>query len=351
MRVVLYGVGDLGERAAYLLAAVLQTSDTLVVAGRHADTVHQVAAMAAMVALSRGDGPRVQEAVFALEPDEARRALVHHAPDALIFCATRFSWWRAALLPSSTRDALANAGFGVWLATQADLPLRLTPVLASLAKKPWLVLGPYPDVVAPLVKSRGWDRVLGFGNVDELAMLTQRAHPGRAVKLVAHHSVEAHLFGDGRLPPYRLFVDGGGGHWEPAELARPFDWPSGTRSHVFTAASLVRTLRALFGSQPSPIHVPGPRGLPGGYPCVAGGGKLELALPPGVTLAETLTVNREGQRADGIACIDDDGTVWLTADAQTGLQRAFGLSWDRLAPGSMTALADELAARLNSDGR
>lgn len=43
MRVVLYGVGDLGERAAYLLAAVLQTSDTLVVAGRHAHTVHQVA--------------------------------------------------------------------------------------------------------------------------------------------------------------------------------------------------------------------------------------------------------------------------------------------------------------------
>ena len=29
-------------------------------------------------------------------------------------------------------------------------------MLASLVKKPGLVLGPYPDVVAPLVSSRGW---------------------------------------------------------------------------------------------------------------------------------------------------------------------------------------------------
>ena len=61
-------------------------------------------------------------------------------------------------------------------------------------------------------------------------MLTQRAHPGWARMLVAHHSVEAHLLGDVALPPYRLLVDGGGGHWEPAERARPFDWPSGTRT-------------------------------------------------------------------------------------------------------------------------
>ena len=207
------------------------------------------------------------------------------------------------------------------------------------------MLAPYPDVVAPLVKSQGWDRVPGFGNVDELAMLVQRAHPGRAVKLVAHHSVEAHLFGDGRLPPYRLFVEGDGGDWEPAALVRPFDWPSGTRSHVLTAASLVRTLRTLFGRQRSPIHVPGPNGLPGGYPCVAGGGDREVALPPGLTLADALAVNRDGQRADGIARIDDDGTVWLTARAQVGLKRAFGVGWDRLAPHTMTALADDLSQR------
>ncbi len=112
-----------------------------------------------------------------------------------------------------------------------------------------------------------------------------------------------------------------------------------------TAASLVRTLRTLFGRQRSPILVPGLHGLPGGYPCVAGGGDLEVALPPGLTLADALAVNRDGQRADGIARIDDDGTVWLTARAQVGLKRAFGVGWDRLAPHTMTALADDLSQR------
>ena len=37
-------------------------------------------------------GARVQEAVFSLAPDDVRRALVHHAPEALVICATCSSW-------------------------------------------------------------------------------------------------------------------------------------------------------------------------------------------------------------------------------------------------------------------
>ena len=66
LRVVLYGVRELGERAGYLLAAARQISDTLVVAGRHG-------VYGGAVPWGRARDPG---AGFSREPDDAGRAWI-----------------------------------------------------------------------------------------------------------------------------------------------------------------------------------------------------------------------------------------------------------------------------------
>jgi hypothetical protein len=343
MRVLLYGLGDLGEKTAYALAHTLSRGDQLTVADRTAKTADSVGHMAAMVAAGRVDGPRVTAEVFSLDDEGAARdAFRRRRPEIVLFSATRFSWWRVAALPDSVQTAARRAGFAFWLPVHADLSLRMARLLRALDPPPWLLLAPYPDAVAGLVRASGYGRVAGYGNVDELAVMAAWRHNAE-VRLVAHHSVEGRLFAGEPLPPYRLWIQDGVG-WTPAALDRPFPWPPGTRSHVWTAASAVRLVELLAGRR-GVVHVAGAEGEVGGYPCRLEGDHLAFDLPAGVTAAEAVAVNREAQRADGIERIDPDGTVWFTEACREGLWAAFGLNWEHLRLDEVRAAADALTAR------
>ncbi|MGC8488070.1 MAG: hypothetical protein ACP5QO_07600 [Clostridia bacterium] len=346
-RILLYGVGDLGEKAAYLLAAFLPPAHELVLAGRDSRAVAEVAVMARMVTRARPAAPRIESRIFPLHPDAVCGALAALKPDVFLFMATQYSWRRVQELPAAAREALDGAGFAVWLPCQAALPLSLLPVLTSLDSPPWLMLAPYPDAVAPMLARQGYDRVLGFGNVDELVMGLEGpdTRPGD-ISLVAHHSVEAALF-DGRpLPPYRLSVRSAHGS-VAGELSRPFLWPSGTRSHMFTGASLVRTLTALLDEDMHRVHIPGPRGLPGGYPCRAGRSEIAVCLPSDLSLAEAVAINEAAARADGIEAMDRDGTVHLTTRAREALRAGLRLEVENWSPPSMEAAARILLQRVH----
>ncbi len=58
-------------------------------------------------------------------------------------------------------------------------------------------------------------------------------------------------------------------------------------------------------------HVPGPNGLPGGYPVKLNGGALELDLPEGLTEAEAVAWNASFEEANG-RVVRSDGQVSFT---------------------------------------
>ena len=114
LRVVLYGVRELEERAGYLLAVARQISDTLV------------------VALSRGDGPASRGRNFRGSP------MTRGAPGS-----------RRAPACVEARCAHKRGLRGV-----AGRPGR--PCWPRRQKSHDSCLAPTPDREAPLVKSRGW---------------------------------------------------------------------------------------------------------------------------------------------------------------------------------------------------
>lgn len=345
MHIVLYGPGDLGERICYLLAGRLRPQDRLTIAGRSSERVDEIVQMARMTSTGLGLGARVEGwCIGDPATREAQQWMAGEQPDAVIFTATRRTWWKLTEWPGTLSETVRRAGFGLWLPLQADLLLGWAELLKRQEPQPWLLVGPHPDVTAPLLKQHGMDAVLGFGNVDELVMATEW-ESGAAVNLAAHHSVESALFGQRPLPPYYLAVKQQG-HWRGQDLRRPFAWPSGTRSHQWTAVSCVRTLEALFSESPQILHVPGPLGWPGGYPARLGRGQVEVLAPAGTTLATALRINQEAAPYDGIDRIEE-GRVWFTECCQEAQEALFGQRWTSLGdPREWRQAADVMERRL-----
>ncbi len=344
-RVVIYGLGDLGEKLAYLCASQLSFNDELWLAGRSQKTVAEIAAMADFVACSR-HGPRIYQTVWDLSDQAAMQTeLDHIAPDVVIFLATRLTWWKVAKLPTYVKDAIGPGGFGVWTAVHVDLLLQFAAVVEGLRHAPWLMIGPYPDVAAPILRAIGLEKIAGFGNVDELAMLAALQYrEADDIRLVAHHSVESRLFAGTALPPYDLHVRIGG-EWVKKALFKPFDWPGGTRSHIWTAASAMRTLLALLGSHPELIHIPGPMGLPGGYPCRVSANGIVLDLAPRMSPHDAVVINEAAMKFDGIEQIGPSGTVYFTKLAQEALRQGLGLNWEALSVSDIPMAANVLVRR------
>lgn len=349
---MVYGIGDLGERIVYSLASSLSPHHRLVVAGRSASVreVAQVAALGARHASFSSAALPVSAWVGDLEdPSRVAEMWDRLQVDVVVFTATRLTWWKVSRLPESVRRQLSGGGFGVWLPAQADLLVQCANALRLMRRPPMLFIGPYPDATGPILKGLGIRRLAGFGNVDELWAMVMRqveAKTGREpeVRLAAHHSVEASLFGDRRLPPHRVSVRIRDQEL-PWTLHRDMAWPTGTRSHAWTALSAVRAVTAYVGDTLQLVHLAGPDGLPGGYPCQVGQGHYRLHLPLSWEVAETVQVNREAAVYDGIADIESDGTVFFTDACQEAWRTGLQLHWQRLAPHHMHEAAEQLAAR------
>lgn len=350
--VMVYGVGDLGERIVYGLAAVLPRRHHLVVGGR-SESIREVAEVASLVArhasVSSDALPVSTWAGDLGDPSRVAEMWDRLRVDVVVFTATRLTWWKIPRLPDAVRLRLENGGFGVWLPAQADLLVQCAQALRLMACPPMLFIGPYPDVTGSILKGLGSRRLAGFGNVDELWALVMRqveAHIGTVpeVHLAAHHSVEAALFSGRPLPPHRLRV-----RIRDQELTwtlrREWPWPSGTRSHAWTAQSAVRAVSAYIGDDLQRVHLAGPDGLPGGYPCLVGQGTYGLDLPDAWDYEDTVQVNRDAATYDGIKDIARDGTVTFTAACQEAWRSGLNLHWKELSPHDMHAAAQELAAR------
>ncbi|WP_432837908.1 potassium transporter TrkA [Dactylosporangium sp. CA-092794] len=241
-------------------------------------------------------------------------------PDLVVLCASLQSPTEFRTDGSRWAQLVRTAGFAVTLPLQAALAAPIAAACADVgADRPIrLVNACFPDAVNPTLHARGLPVLCGLGNVASLAAAAAAelglADPTR-LKLLAHH---AHL----HRPPdpgleARCWVDdmpydGVAAALDPIR--------SGPRPHLngLGAAVAAGLVRALADGGPWAGHVPGPLGLPGGYPAQIRDGALTLRLPPGITLAAALAWTERVSALDG-ACVAPDGTVRLTERAAAAL--------------------------------
>ena len=357
-RILLVGLGNLG---AHVLDGLLRSGDgvEIVVAGREPATMHTRVNLAVFSAMQvRSAVPAVRCVRLDLsDVDAAAETVAAARPDVVVNCATLHPYPLVGSLPRAVRERLAEVGLGPWLPMHLALADRLMRAVADSGLSTVVINCAYPDAVNPALAGVGRAPLAGSGNVANNEPAIRRAIADETgvplvevtVRMVMHHVVShrIHRLGDAGGAPFHLWSRPGG---IPPErlfrlLATRYRREHGDTGRMLAAASTVALVSALLGDDVRVLHVPGPQGLPGGYPAEVSRHRLTIVPPDGLPTATAVGLNTAAQRFDGIEKIEPDGTVCLTARAVEVFAAELGYRCERFTVDESTERAVELRAR------
>ena len=322
-RVLVIGPGDMGTRIALGLASG-GIARELVLAGLPREAGDEAIGLIG----STSDATARFEPVDCTNQQAIEDVIGRARPELIVQCASLLSPW--ALVGRTDRAARAFAAAGLGVALPMQLPVLLATMRAVRATG---FAGPvanlsFPDVTNALLARLGLAPTVGLGNVTMQLLRIRgalRAQLGPdaelpLVRVLGHHN---QVYGVMRAVPPD----------DPAERVRVFLGEDGTRAdelayagHPFapgivynrvTAPACILALRALLArSGRTRISLPGPLGLPGGYPVAIEHGRVELDLAPGGRLDEVVGWMDRIGRHDGVEAIAADGTVTFSESAR-----------------------------------
>ncbi|MBJ3776736.1 hypothetical protein [Acuticoccus mangrovi] len=242
-------------------------------------------------------------------------------PKVVVQAASLQSPWKVDIGDSAWSHLVARAGFGTTIAFNAMLAWRAAEAVRLLGDRCHFVNTCYPDGVNPLLEAAGLPITTGVGNIGIFPGLIGGRLPAEDLadfRVLAHHRhlVEWRKPGPERAgAPVRAWC---GAKELEGINAMTLDIQLPYRDlNLISAASAVPVLLALAGEGARRCHVPGPYGLPGGYPATVDETGLRLDLPPGLSEAEAIAWNRQFEEADGVSV--RDGRVTYSANARAAL--------------------------------
>jgi len=313
--VLVIGTGSLARAIANAFAVCAEVPAALTVAGRDARTAAGVAVVAAGRAAAAGrpvtgHGASLDAGVADL--------LARTRPGLVVQCASLQSPWESRGAPSAWTDLVARAGFGITLPLQARLAISTGEAVAAMTDPPTYVNACFPDAVNPVLAGLGLPVRFGIGNVATLSAGLRAAlgtRDGR-LRVVAHH---VHLHpAEHPEDDLRAWLDD-----EPVTdavaLLAAHRAADRVQLNEVTGYAAARLFADLLAGRDVATNLPGPLGLPGGYPVRIANGTLTLDLPAGLSTADAVAHNRRAEERDGVRVEAD--RVRFTADAAAELAR------------------------------
>jgi len=333
------GLGNLGSQVFDLFMLRAKKDDQFLVGGRNQAYIRErvrwtVSAVQQLGILARAD--TVSMDVWNV--DQTAQIISTFQPDVIFSSVTVMPSAIVSQLPSPYRETLASARGGPWLPTTLVLVYKLMQAVKQTGLQIIVLNGGSPDNAHHVLGKIGLAPTSGIGNIALTVPplkqgIAQQLHtPLEQVEILffVHSSVMQNLRkGTTGGGPFHLsaFVSGEDVTAQ-LDLLSLFSTLPATLEHEYTqlltAASTAAVFEALTTTISTIVHAPGPHGLPGGYPLRAGMQGLEIILPQGLTLEETIHINREGQRLDGIEQINDDGTVYFAERNMAILKEMLG---------------------------
>jgi hypothetical protein len=245
-------------------------------------------------------------------------ALRVHDPLGVVLCASYQSPWEGLRAPSAWTVMLATAGFGLSLPLQAVPAIGVGEAIAKACPAAWFVNACFPDAVNPVLAELGVPVTCGAGNVAMLgaALASQLGVPEPSrLKVLAHH---VHLHAPERGGEEAMaWVDDEPVHGVTAALGAIREAPRDALIDL-AGASAALVAVALAAGRQLDTQVPGPLGLPGGYPVRVDGRKLSLRLPAGLVEADAIAFNQRAARHDGVVVADGRLTFSPAVSAALG---------------------------------
>lgn len=323
--IMVLGTGSFAARIVFDLAAAAARPATIVVAGRNTERLAWLrsAANARAVIFGR-PATFISRTVDLLAPDAAAELIAAYRPSVLVQAASS----QPASVISTQGDAwsklVADGGLSTTAVFQARLSARVARAVKAVHPHCQFINCCFPDVANSMIAANDLPIACGVGNIailsNAFAGELGRRDPG-ALRMIAHYQTiqpwrQPVAARKGPVP--RVWLDGK----EIPDVLHAF---AGVRitpepAVEISGASGVPLMLAMAEGSEWRGHVPGPRGLPGGYPVAYRNGNLVLDLPPGLTESEAVAWNAAFEEKNGL--VIEGGKVRYTGVLHDRLRAA-----------------------------
>lgn len=314
--ILISGTGSFAARIAFDIAAVAAEPVEVIIAGRNRSRLDWLRTAANARAAMFGSKARfTAHAIDLLAPDASDTLLAATNPRIVVQAASIQTSQVIAQSGNAWTRLVAEGGLSATAVFQALISSRIAAAITRRGAPVTLVNCSFPDVVNGIIVALGHAVSCGMGNVAILSNVfagSAAMSPSAEIKVLAHYQNLAAWRRRpdercGRAP--RVWLNGE----EVDDVYGRFADIQLTPEPVIeiSGASGVPMLLALAAGRPWSGHVPGPNGLPGGYPVRLTDGALELDLPNGVTEAEAIAWNLSFEAENGLV-VSPEGNAGFT---------------------------------------
>lgn len=318
--ILIVGSGSLARAISYSLALLLSRPHRVIVCSRSRVQLNEVMYVARAKAASAQSPVQFDAVEFDAESGDAGRLLSSLQPDILVNCASYYSPWEWIHRPSSWTHLLRSAGFGFTLPLQAAFAIKFAKAAAAHSRPVTFINGCYPDAVNPLLRVLGLPVFCGIGNIALIATSLRSSlslMPGQRLQVMAHH-LNLYTPKPG-VDEAQAWIDGQRCE-NVTSLLVSHRTSSGLEVNKVIGCTGAVLLRNIIDAQEVETHVPGPFGLPGGYPVRLSGACMELNLPDHLSKCEAIAWNEKIAVADGVR-IFSNGNVEFGEDTKLAFRQ------------------------------
>lgn len=298
--ILIVGSGSLARAISYSLALLLSRPHRVIVCARSRSQLNEIIYVARAKAASVQAPVTFDSVEFDAESGDAGRLLSSIQPDVVVNCASYYSPWEDIHQSSPWTQLLRSAGFGFTLPLQSAFAIKFAKAVAGHSRAVLFINGCYPDAVNPLLRALGLPVFCGIGNVALLAASLRSSldlTPHQHLQVMAHH---LHLYTPKPgVDEAQAWVDGKRCQ-DVSSLLVSQRTSGGLEVNKVIGCTGAVLLRDIVDERDAETHVPGPSGLPGGYPVRIAGASLELNLPDGLSESEAIAWNEKIAVADGV---------------------------------------------------
>lgn len=313
--ILIFGSGNFAGRIALDLAATASEPVTVAIAGRNHDRLDWLrTAGNARAALFNRPVRFMSREVDLSVPGAAAAAIAATEPTVVVQAASFQTGNVISAQNNAWTKLVAEGGLSATAVLQAPLSIEVARAIKAVRPQAFFVNCCFPDVVNPLIAALGLPIACGVGNIAILSNAFAGAlGPGAGeLKVLAHYQNLAQW----RRPAEtrggrsaRAWIDGE----EVADVYARFASVQLTREPAIeiSGPSGVPMVVAMVKGLDWHGHMPGPSGLPGGYPVRLSAGQIDLALPSKLTPDEAIAWNLSYEEQSGLV-VGSDGNATYT---------------------------------------
>ena len=302
-QILLLGTGAFAARIAFDIAASARVPVGIVIAGRNQRRLDWLRTAANARAAIFGTPARfATQAVDLLQDDAPARLVAAQRPAVVVQAASVQTSAVIATVGDAWSRLVAEGGLSATAVFQAVMSEAVARAVRDVHPAAQFVNCCFPDVVNGMLTALGLPVTCGTGNVAILAnAFAGVLEPPSPLHVLAHYQNLApwrRLAADRGGPPPRVWLDG-----QPVvDVFERFKTVMLTPEPAIeiSGAAGVPLILAMAAGQDWHGHVPGPLGLPGGYPVRWHNGALAIDLPPGVSRTDAVNWNAAFEAASGL---------------------------------------------------